>query len=214
MRRLVIESTIEEVGRYLDAESEIEKLEHFEILNLLKEEPREWAMVCRVQMKDPKTRFEKALGDDFTEIQHLETEKDGSHIYFIRHKPNPLAAGLFATGGFLSIPLEIRGGRIRASFLGSASDLKRLLKLLDDEGIHYRISSNTDASFSPDSAIGLLTEKQRKVITMAFYLGYYNIPKKVNSNELAKRLHIREATFVRHRIKAERRLLAALLSET
>lgn len=214
MRRLVLETSVDEVGNYLGVNSSIEKLESFELVSLLKEGPNEWAMICRVKMKDPKSRFEDVLADDTATIQVLEIEKAGSSTYFLKRRVNPVGNGLFATGGFLSIPLEISGGRMRASFLGSSSQLKRLLKMIDKEGIGYKITSNTDARFSPASPLGLLTEKQRRAITTAFNLGYYEIPKRVSSEELASKLRIREATFVRHRAKAEKRLLAALLSET
>jgi len=52
------------------------------------------------------------------------------------------------------------------------------------------------------------------VILSAFNLGYYDVPRRVDSQELAKRLSIREQSLVMHRRKAERRLLAALVGET
>lgn len=198
----------------MGAGSELEKLEFFEVLILLKDEPREWAMICKVKMKDSKERFERVLKDESATVQLLETEKDDSKIYFLKRRPNSLATGLGATGGFLSVPLEIRAGRIRASFLGSSIEINKFLKLIRQEKIHLKIASNTDARFSPVSPLGLLTEKQRRVITMAFNLGYYEIPKKISSEELARKLRIREATLVRHRVKAERRLLASFLSDT
>ncbi len=179
MRRLILESTVNEVGRYLNVESIIERLESFEILSLLKEDPKEWAMICRVRMKDPALSFEEALRDDSAKLQHLESQKDGSQIYFLKQKPSKLAAGLFATGGLISVPLEIKDGRMRASFLGSSSEIKRLLKVISKEGLRFVVKSNTDARFEVTSPVALLTEKQRRVITIAFNLGYYDIPKKV-----------------------------------
>jgi predicted DNA binding protein len=45
-------------------------------------------------------------------------------------------------------------------------------------------------------------------------LGYYDVPRRVSSEELAKRLKIQEPTLVMHRRKAERRLLAALIEKS
>ena len=59
--------------------------------------------------------------------------------------------------------------------------------------------------------MSLLTEKQREVLTAAFQSGYFDIPRKMSSDELAVKLGIRNATFVAHRRKAERRLLAEIL---
>jgi len=214
MRRVVVESTITELGRYLDGDSSIQKLELFEVLALLKEDPNEWALICRIKMKDPKDRFERIFGQQYSAIQRLQKEEDGQTIYFLQHKPSKLASGLFSGGGFMSIPLEIRNGRIRASFLGNPSGIQRILRTLNHEGLRYDVVSNTDAKFSMQSPLASLTEKQRRVITLAFNLGYYEIPKKVSSEELAKKLNIREATFARHRIKAERRVLKAVLEQS
>jgi predicted DNA binding protein len=213
MRRLIVESSTKELGRFLGVESSIEKLESFEIISLLREKPEEWAMICRVKMKDPDLTFEELLFDESAKIQHLEKEKDGANIYFVKRKPNALASSVFETGGYFSLPLEVRGGRIRASFLGTLQQIKKLLRIIHKSGIDYRVISITDARFSPTSPLGLLTEKQCKVLTTAFNLGYYDIPKKTTTDEIAKRLHISGPTFVRHREKAERRVLAALLFE-
>lgn len=212
MRRVVIESSLTELGKHLGLDSEIQKIDIFEVLNILKEDPREWALVCRVKMKDHRDDFRRSFRRSFSNIQRLEDSSDESAVFFLRHKPDRIAGNLLASGGFMSIPLEIRDGRIRASFVGSPPEIKRILKAIDKEGLTYRVVSNSDARFSPRSPLSNLTEKQRKVITTAFELGYYEIPKKISSTQLAQKLCIREATFARHRIKAERRILAELFS--
>ena len=78
-------------------------------------------------------------------------------------------------------------------------------------GISFNIISLADARFSPDSPLSSLTDIQTKVLKSAFDLGYYDLPKRITSDELAKKLNMRISTFVLHRIKAERRLLAKIL---
>jgi len=53
-----------------------------------------------------------------------------------------------------------------------------------------------------------------KVVSAAFNLGYYGLPKRISSNELGRRLGMRSSTLVVHRIKAERHLLAEVLKES
>ncbi|HYB76361.1 MAG TPA: helix-turn-helix domain-containing protein, partial [Nitrososphaerales archaeon] len=71
----------------------------------------------------------------------------------------------------------------------------------------------TDAKFPPNSPIGRLTDKQRRVLIAAYRLGYYDVPRRITCEELAKKLNLVKATFSTHVRKAERRLLAELLSE-
>jgi len=214
MRRLIVESPTAEVAKFLGVESALEKVESFEIISLLREEPEEWAIVCKAKMKEPSFKFTDALSDKLAEIQHLQTEKDGSQIYFIKRKPNHVVSSVFMAGGYFSLPLQIQGERMKASFTGTSQQIKHILGTISKLGLAYRVISVADARFSPTSPLGILTEKQRKVLTTAFNLGYYDIPKKTSNNEIAKKLNIKEPTCVRHRVKAEKRLLTALLSES
>jgi predicted DNA binding protein len=59
-----------------------------------------------------------------------------------------------------------------------------------------------------------LTEKQRTVLSSAFDNGYYDMPRRIDSKELAEKLDLRSSTFIEHRRKAERRLLASVLSKS
>ncbi len=80
-------------------------------------------------------------------------------------------------------------------------------------GINHRIILLNDAKFSRNSPIGPLTDKQCKVITTVFKLGHHDIPRKIGSTELGKKLGIGNPAFVMQR-KAERRLRTELLSES
>jgi hypothetical protein len=190
------------------------KIELFEVVSFLREEPDEVAMICRVKLKEGSSKLEDALGDSSTITQHLEEEKDGTHIYFLRRKYGPESPThwLFGRGGYLASPFEIRDGRIRASFLGNAKEIKQFRKAIEKTGMSYKVISLGDAKFSPNSPLGGLTAKQRKVLTTAYNLGYYDLPKRISSEELGRRLNMKSSTLVTHRIKAEKRLLAAVLN--
>ena len=71
----------------------------------------------------------------------------------------------------------------------------------------------TEAKFSPDSPLNVLTEKQRRILIASYKLGYYDLPRKVGSRELAEKLGLHKSALATHIRKAERRLLADILSE-
>jgi len=78
--------------------------------------------------------------------------------------------------------------------------------------MRFKVVSLTDARFSSDSPLNALTEKQRRVLSTAYRFGYYNLPRTIDSEQLARKLKLKRSTLVVHRRRAEHRLLAALFS--
>jgi len=68
-------------------------------------------------------------------------------------------------------------------------------------------------AFQPISPLSQLTEKKREVLLAAYKLGYYDIPRKITSQELAERLCLVDSTVVEHLRKAEQRLMTRLLEQ-
>jgi predicted DNA binding protein len=110
-------------------------------------------------------------------------------------------------------PLEIVDNKIRMTFIGKPKQLKALLKTCEEIGLHYKVVLLTDANFSPTAPLSCLTPKQREVLVTSFTEGYYDIPRRIESRELAFKLGLRSSTLIEHRRKAERKLLASILSE-
>ncbi len=98
--------------------------------------------------------------------------------------------------------------KVTFSFLGSAKQVGEFIKKITALGIRHKVVLLTEADFSPDSSLSKLTEKQRDVIISAYRLGYYDIPRRINSEKLAKKLNIGNSTLGEHLRKAERCLLA------
>jgi len=214
MRRVVLEASIESMKSFLgDSQERFRNMKSFEILNFLKDTPHETAMVCRVELYDPREESGLALERSDISIQILEKEKKGTFICFVKRKRKTGVprTSFVAGGGYLSTPYEIKDGKIRATFLGTARQVRNFLQTIEKQGIRFKVISLSDAKFSPDSPLSSLTDIQTKVLKSAFDLGYYDLPKRITSDELAKKLNMRSSTFVLHRIKAERRLLAKIL---
>jgi len=51
------------------------------------------------------------------------------------------------------------------------------------------------------------------VLVTSFREGYYDIPRRIESRELASKLGLKSSALIEHRRKAERRLLSSILSE-
>jgi len=209
MRRLVYEINI---GQRFLAGPLSETVKSVDVLNILRFDRNDVSVICRVEYKNPDSNENRLFKDKKAEIQELEREKRGVCTLFVRRKlPDP-PKGVNPRLLYLSTPWRVENGVGRATFLGSAGQIKRMLKSLQNVGVIYKIISLSDVKVSPSDLLDLLTGKQREVLATAFKHGYYDIPRKMRSDELAFELHMRNATFVAHRRKAERRLLTEILS--
>ncbi|NLB76916.1 MAG: helix-turn-helix domain-containing protein [Crenarchaeota archaeon] len=85
------------------------------------------------------------------------------------------------------------------------------MEKIDAISIHYRVVLLADANFSPISPLSQLTEKQQEVLLTAYKLGYYDIPRKITSDELANKLKLVNSTVVEHLRKGEQRILKQII---
>jgi predicted DNA binding protein len=215
LRRLVIEGNVHDLIRvtnklYLGA------VDYLEVLSFLSEDPKDYAVICRVKFKDSKASVENVFPRSEGRFQTLERGKDGSYTFYYRgnRTREPIIREFAKSGGFLSAPYEIRDGRVKLTFIGNAKEVGLFLGYIQKLGVEYTVLSLTDATFSLDSPLSRLTDQQRKVLTMAFNLGYYCLPRKIDSDGLAKKLGIRDSTFIIHRRKAESQILTELFKES
>ena len=97
--------------------------------------------------------------------------------------------------------------------VGNLNDVKKLLTRAEQVGQKFKILSMTDARFSPDSVLHSLTEKQRKALLLAYASGYYDVPRKIDSDKLAQKMNIVKSTLVEHLRKAEKRLITDIMGK-
>ena len=219
MRRLALEFTKDDFSKF-HGSVPFSSLKTMEVLQFLRLDMDELAAICRVEPEDDSHDFvdlmEKTVTEgNFAGAQVLEREKSGAYIVFVKHNPVPIDFGfspLKINGGYL-VSTEICEGKVRMTYAGTDKQIKSILEELKQHGPAYKILSLTDAKFSPNSPLNRLTEKQRKVLTTAYKLGYYSLPRKIDSEQLAKRLSIHKSALATHRRKAELRLITEVLKE-
>jgi predicted DNA binding protein len=68
------------------------------------------------------------------------------------------------------------------------------------------------AAYQKHDIISILTDKQKEILIAANKHGYYDYPKKINSEQLAKKVNLSKATLVQHLRKAEGRLMANIFA--
>jgi hypothetical protein len=215
MRRLILEFRIEEISKFRQVDIQLfQKIKTLEVLQDLRRDPEEVSMICRIELEDNSSNsedFTKLLAENGYDMQLLEREKDGAYIAFI--KINPVQVKSRFAGGCYLVSRQIREDKIRMTLLGSSEQVKELVNGIRKTGIRCRINSLADATYSMNSPLNFLTEKQRAALISAYRYGYYDLPRKINSEQLAKKLNIHKSALATHRRKAEARLIAKILKE-
>jgi predicted DNA binding protein len=217
MRRLVLEFNKEDL-MYETSGVQLQNVKTLEQLQVLRQDREEVAIICKIELKEPVSNIEeyiKLINDNVWEVKILEKEDTSAYIAFIKVRLVRQAGesnNVDAESAFF-VTREIREEKVKCTILGSAKQIRHNLQALNELGRQYRIISLTDAKFSVDSPLNALTEKQRKVLLTAYKHGYYSLPRKINSEQLAKKLNIHKTALVNHRRKAELRILNQILKD-
>lgn len=77
-------------------------------------------------------------------------------------------------------------------------------------GVSFRMTQLYDSSPSDDGTY-FLTERQHEILAMAYYAGYYDIPRSVTQDDLADRLDISDSAVSQQLRRAVAQLLEATL---
>lgn len=215
MRRLILEISEKELLKFGLEMQTFQKIKSLEFLHFLRQDAEQFAVVSRVEFKDDSSKIEDLLaGGLLAEAQLLEQENSRTYTVFLKGGPS-LSSIIDSLGlsGYLFPPLEICGEKRTISFLGTPQQVGEFIKKITVLGIRHKVIFLAEANFSPDSPLSKLTEKQREVLIAAYKLGYYDLPRKINSEQLAEKLNIGNSTLGEHLRKAERRLLMKVLAE-
>jgi hypothetical protein len=214
MRKMVLELSESEIQRLPNSPLNIVKSNEF--LHILRFDDKEFAAILRIEFRSPTFKIENLLsctGLVNAKVELLEKDKEGRFTFFVKGElpKNTKQQVLASFGGYFLSPLEIVDGKIRMTFVGKPRQLKALLKTCEEIDLHYKVISLSEATFSPPAPLSSLTKKQRDILVTSFREGYYDIPRRMESRELATKLGLKSSAFIEHRRKAERRLISSIL---
>jgi predicted DNA binding protein len=221
MRQLTVEFPKSEFSKVEGNSRVLQGIKNLQLLTFLRHNDEEMTMICRVELEPQLTNVEdyiKHVSDDTYQMQLVEQEKAGTYVVLVKHKLNQPSNQRKVESAFWEklayvVSIEVWSNKFRITSLGSLKQIKSALKTLETNGIRHKILSNTDAKFAPDSPLGALTDKQRRILIAAYKLGYYDLPRKINSRQLSEKLGLHKSALATHIRKAELRLLATVLNK-
>jgi len=144
---------------YEDSTTQLENVKTLEQLQLLRQDQKEIAMICRVEFEEAVSNVEeyvKVINDNAFEVKLLEQEKTGAYIIFVKIRLTKSPSSSFSfdrSEGTYFVSREVREGKVRLTFLGSSFQIRKILEDVQRRGRRYRIVSVTDVKFSLDSPL-------------------------------------------------------------
>ncbi len=214
MRRLVIELPIRQFG-IDDLNRTLDRIKSYTVLHRLKQDQSGYTAISRIELKNPSRNLERLAGrTGITEIRSIYRESNSVHVALVTFKPMGWMAKAYRFPDVYPMgPLEIRDEKVKVGFVGQSAQISRLLEEMERTKLRYKILSLTDAKFAAESSLSKLTDKQRSILMSAYNLGYYDIPRRFDSEQLAKKLNLSKSTVAEHLRKAEHRLIAEAISQ-
>jgi hypothetical protein len=215
MRRITLEFNYREAWKQIFGPNS-EKVEVLEALRCFKCDTEGLAIICRIRLKD-KSMYVNDLVDNglVTNLEVLYRERDGSLVVFLEgmtvvpqppenvHRPRLL---MTRPPDFLDV------NRMKVELIGKEMEIKKFLEYANRRSNTYKILGLTSVDAKAESLLSKLTPKQRQAILTAYALGYYDVPRRISSEDLAKHLNADKSTVVEHLRKAERKLIDRIVA--
>ena len=193
----------------------LDKIESIELLELLKIdfEKRIKMAIAAFIMKEGYS-IEDIEMPDIVEIFNVLQKNGDRYICLIKvkyFKSLSSFAKKFNIDIIWDTPSIFTKDKLIVSVTGNEENLKKIHELFKKVGTINKISF-VKSIYNEQTILSCLTEKQREVLIAAKKNGYYSYPRKINSQELSKKIGISKPTVVQHLRKAEVRLVSNILT--
>ena len=214
MRRLVIEMPVHQF-KMKGLEKTLETVKSYTLLHRLKEYQDKYVAICRVEFNGKDCDPVDLVGKiGIMEIEPIYRENDNVHVIQVTGKRASLLADTFRFLGVYQVgTFEIQDEKLKLCFVGKAAQISKFLSNMERQEIAFKVLSLVEMKVSPVSPLSKLTNKQRKILLSAYNLGYYDIPRRTDSRELAKKLNLARSTMAEHLRKAELRLISEAIAK-
>jgi predicted DNA binding protein len=216
MRRVTMQFNYQDAWKQIFG-SNAEKVDVLEALRCFKCDTQGLAIICRIRLKDKDMTVTDLLHRGLiTNIETLYTEKDDSVVVFIEGKscvPKPPKEMELPKMLMTHPPDFLDVDRMKVELVGKENEISKFLQYTAKlSNKSFKILGLTSIDTKGESLLSKLTIKQRQALLTAFALGYYDIPRKISSEELSRHLNADKSTIVEHLRKAEKKLIDGIIT--
>ena len=192
-------------------------VEKYEVMQILRYDMERFFMIFKIKFIDknanPKILDELNLEFYDTEII-AEDKSKNEFICFSKHRwPEKAFKALFNNIDIIiEPPIILEDNYLFVNFLIEDKDLDDFLNMVETATDMSEIMSITLKKPNYDHLYLSLTERQREIIFYAVRQGYYDIPRKIDSRELADKFNISKSALWEHLRKIEKFVFNSIFS--
>jgi predicted DNA binding protein len=188
----------------------------FEVLETMK---IDWEEAIRVDLIECTLREGQSIDDvkeigDMEILSVLKSEGD-KHTCLAKYTEPDESKDLFKQFDLDLVnttPFYVSEMRHTYSVIGDDDSLRRYVELIKRIIGKIEKMSFTRSAYQRHDILSVLTDKQRDILVTAHTYGYYDYPRRMNSERLSERVDVCRSTMVEHLRKAEGRLLGEILT--
>jgi HTH DNA binding domain len=198
--------------------SNSEKVEVLEALRYFKCDTQGLAIICRLRLKDRSMNIQDLLMGKglLTNIELLYKEKDDSLVVFIEGRscvPKPPKDIKEPRMLMVRPPDFLDVDRMKVEMIGKEDEIKKLIHYANKWGNNsFKVLGLTSIDAKGESLLSKLTFRQKQALLTAYALGYYDVPRRISSDDLSRHLNVDKSTIVEHLRKAERKLIGSIIA--
>lgn len=192
--------------------------ESIEVLHVYAFQPRERVLLVRIVRSGPplseaeivRRRESFRRRYRLREFEILRVGEDGRTFVALLRQENPgileqiledLGAGVTPT-----TPTILRKDRTTVSFVADEATEKEVFTLLNGLGVRWRLQSRQAIRLGREPS-GDLTPRQRELLSLAWNLGYFDIPARADLQKIAALTGLSRNTVSQHLRRGMRRIL-------
>jgi predicted DNA binding protein len=213
MRKVIVEiepyETTKEVQRPM-----FTHIRSYEVLEVLKMDREQGLYVDLIECH----LKENVSIDDLASIGNMEIlsvirSEGDKHICLVLGHEIKAASDVFNELNLIyTAPSLISEDRVIVSFISGQKDMMRFVEVVKANIGKVVNMSFKQSTYEKKDLLSILTDKQREIMTAAYSYGYYDIPKRISSEQLSEKVNISKPTLLEHLRKAERRIFTEILA--
>jgi predicted DNA binding protein len=153
----------------------------------------------------------KAIGH--MQILSVLKSEENKHICLVKQEPK-VSKDLFTKFDLNLIyttPQIFSNDKHTYSIIADEENISKFIEQIKKVGKIVKMSFQKSA-YQQHDILSVLTEKQRQILIAAQKYGYYDYPKKINSDQLSKKFNLSKTTLLQHLRKAEGRIMENIVA--